>query len=211
MLRTVEWVHQRIAGNGCCGTAGSYGESVTPPEIWVLELSRTGSKRVMLMALALISTERMFCCLVGCEVNGVGRSWSCCQLARPEMSKPEMCIPAPRTTLESPFHNDLNPSTLETVTSALAMELVYVAVGPGLMTCIRVCISRQHATQCTIADPSSWVAYLEHVDGVHDRVFLMQFLAKVDLTRRLRMHTAIPANAPASMFAPSEKLGGSAS
>lgn len=59
-------------------------------------------------------------------------------VAHPETCQNQAYIPAPRTTLESPFQSDLKPSTLETVTRALAMELVYVAVGPGLMTCIRV-------------------------------------------------------------------------
>lgn len=90
------------------------------------------------------------------------------------------------------------------------MELWYVAVGPGLMTCILV-----YPAVSTISSPFvaavAEVAYLEHVDRVHHRVFLVGFLADVDLTRRVRMRTAIPANAPASMFAPSEKFGGSAS
>lgn len=31
-LQTVEWVHQRIAGDGGCGTTGSCRGSATPPK-----------------------------------------------------------------------------------------------------------------------------------------------------------------------------------
>ena len=60
-------------------------------------------------------------------------------VARPDTCQSRVYVPAPRTTLESPLHNDLKPSTLVTVTRALAMEFWYVAAGPGLMTCILVC------------------------------------------------------------------------
>lgn len=46
--------------------------------------------------------------------------------------------PAPNTTLESPLHNVLKPSTREIVTMALEIP-VYTAVGEGFTTCIRVC------------------------------------------------------------------------
>jgi hypothetical protein len=74
------------------------------------------------------------------------------------------------TTLDRPLHNVRKPSTLEIVTIAFEIP-EYMAVGDGLTTCIRVF--------CTV---SAWlgvfpglvlvVAYLEEVDGVHDRVFL---------------------------------------
>jgi hypothetical protein len=75
------------------------------------------------------------------------------------------------TTLDKPLHNVRKPSTLEIVTIAFEIP-EYMAVGDGLTTCIRVF--------CTV---SAWlqvfpglalivVAYLEEVDGVHDRVFL---------------------------------------
>ena len=99
-------------------------------------------------------------------------------LIQPLVARPVLClcqvyVPAPRTTLESPFHNDLKPSTLDTVTRALAMEFVYVAVGPGLMTCILVwpAISTSLNTKMY----SKKIAYFEHVDRVHHRVFLMRF------------------------------------
>lgn len=89
------------------------------------------------------------------------------------------------------------------------MEFWYVAEGPGLMTCILVWPAV--STSLKVVKVPSPVAHLEHVDGVHHRVFLGAPLVDMHLSRRLRMPTAIPANAPASMFAPSEKLGGSAS
>ena len=73
-------------------------------------------------------------------------------------------------TLESPFHRDLKPSTLETVTRALAMEFWYVAVGPGLITCILVWSTVSSLPDAVI--DAIETAYLEHVDGVHNRVFL---------------------------------------
>ena len=94
-------------------------------------------------------------------------------VARPDTCQSEVYLPAPRTTLERPLHNDLKPSTLDTVTRALAIEFWYVAVGPGLMTCILVYPAV--SVSSSIVAGSSEAVYLEHVDGVHDRVFLMRF------------------------------------
>jgi hypothetical protein len=50
----------------------------------------------------------------------------------------ESTIPAPTMTLESPFHNDLNPSTRDIVSTAFDIP-VYMALGEGLTNCILVC------------------------------------------------------------------------
>jgi hypothetical protein len=53
--------------------------------------------------------------------------------------------------------------------------------------------------------------YFEDINGVHDRVFLGPVSAGQCLVPSSRVHTAIPANAPAVMFAASEKCDGSPS
>jgi hypothetical protein len=76
--------------------------------------------------------------------------------ARPTLYHSQVYIPAPKTTLDNPFHNDRKPSTLETVTRALAMELVYVAAGPGFMTCILVCPHVSAMSKATSQTPWRW-------------------------------------------------------
>ena len=56
--------------------------------------------------------------------------------------------------------------------------------------------------------------YLEHVDGVHDRMLLMLRSALHDiweLSAEEGKLTAMPANPPANMFSQAVKLGGKAS
>jgi hypothetical protein len=71
------------------------------------------------------------------------------------------------TTLDRPLHNVRKPSTLEIVTIAFEIP-EYMAVGDGLTTCIRVFCQSAHV----FPGLALVVAYLEEVDGVHDRVFL---------------------------------------
>jgi hypothetical protein len=76
---------------------------------------------MVLVAFALVSTESMFCGFIRCKVDGM--RGSCVAVSpMPQRYRREEYSPAPKITLESPFHSDLKPSTLETVTRALAME-----------------------------------------------------------------------------------------
>lgn len=88
-----------------------------------------------------VAAHGLFDDLVGREVDGVCGSWimlisfSVLLLA---LQRIRMDAPAPKTTLDSPRHSDIYPSTLEMVAIALPMPL-YIAAGVGLTTCIRVC------------------------------------------------------------------------
>ena len=97
------------------------------------------------------------------------------------------------------------PSTLDIV--AIAFDIPeYIAPGVGVTTCIRVYPSvssgRVICKQCT---------NLEKIDGVHDGVFLCAFVSNALCIISPEIRTAMPANAPAAMFAPSEKFDGNPS
>jgi hypothetical protein len=117
--------------------------------------------------------------------------------------------PAPITTLESPFHNVRKPSTREIVTMAFDMPL-YMAPGAGLIIWILV-YPIVSAGSAGFGRARRVVAYLQQVDWVHHRVLLSWYQQLRVLVRRGRRRTAMPANAPASMFAVREKFGGRAS
>jgi hypothetical protein len=55
----------------------------------------------------------------------------------------------------------------------------------------------------------SGAAHLEQINWVHHRVFLSRSQYPRGAAGRVRRRTAMPANAPASMFAEREKFGGS--
>jgi hypothetical protein len=90
---------------------------------------------MMLPSASFITAESVFGSFVGCEVHSMRRPYVA------SVSKYCDCRipyePAPKMTLDSPFHSVLIPSTREMVTIALDMP-VYMAVGEGLTTCIRV-------------------------------------------------------------------------
>ena len=118
-------------------------------------------------------------------------------------------IPAPMTTLDSPRHNDMYPSIREIVAIALPMP-VYMAAGVGLTTCIRVYDACQQSRIFLVSATSN--AYLEQIDGIHDRVFLRQYQSSVSPSpQSVCGLTAMPAKAPATILAASEKFGGSPS
>ena len=91
------------------------------------------------MVSARISTHRLFHKFICSKIDGVRRSCINNQYPRTSVisSNLEYIIPAPTTTLDSPLHSDMYPSTLEIVAIALPMP-VYIAAGVGLTTCIRV-------------------------------------------------------------------------
>jgi hypothetical protein len=82
------------------------------------------------------------------------------------------CIdpPAPIITLDMPRHNVRKPSTREMVTMALDMPL-YMAPGEGLI--IWILVFWESALRLGHSTGSLAAAYLEEVDGVHDRVLLL--------------------------------------
>jgi hypothetical protein len=115
------------------------------PKIRQIEEVRTSSKRVMLILPTLITPKSVFCGFVRSKVDCVRRT--CAVLVSPDASC-QLCRgscgyqPAPSTTLDSPRHSVLKPSTLDMVIMALEMP-EYTAVGEGLTTCIRVWNWRQ--------------------------------------------------------------------
>jgi hypothetical protein len=90
---------------------------------------------MVLFRASFIATERVFGSFIGREIDSMRRPYIA------SVSKHCKCRvpyePAPRMTLDSPFHSVLIPSTREMVTMAFDMP-VYMAVGEGLTTCIRV-------------------------------------------------------------------------
>ena len=147
---------------------------------------------------------------VCCKVNRMCRSCPKNQLSIPFRPRwHAKLIPAPNTTLDSPRHNDMYPSTREMVAIALPMP-VYMAAGVGLTTCMRVYDACQQSR--LFLGSATSTAYLEQVDGIHDRVFLAQYQSPASPSpRSVCALTAMPAKAPATILAASEKLGGSPS
>jgi hypothetical protein len=93
---------------------------------------------------------------------------------------------------------------------AIALPMpVYIAAGVGFTTCNRVCggLSASAIHHPTLSPITS---YLQQIDGIHDRVLLDRISAITVLIHISRsiMLTAIPAKAPAAIFAASEKFGG---
>lgn len=96
----------------------------------------------MFLVSTFVASQGVLYSFVGCEIHSMGRTcpalllalYSCCEGGKHE--------PAPSTTLDSPLHSDLKPSTLEIVTMAFDMP-VYMAAGDGLTICMRVysCVS----------------------------------------------------------------------
>jgi len=90
---------------------------------------------MMRLAASLVATEGMFGGFVGREIDSMRRP---CVASVPDILVSRPCDePAPRMTLDKPFHSVRNPSTREMVTMAFDMP-EYMAVGEGLTTCIRV-------------------------------------------------------------------------
>lgn len=103
---------------------------------------RTCCKGMVLVALSLVSAEGMLRGLIRCKVNGVGGTCTTVSCVQPWFCA-LLCSPAPMTTLDSPLHNDQNPSALDMVTMAFDMPL-YIALGEGLTICILVCRQSAH-------------------------------------------------------------------
>lgn len=76
-------------------------------------------------------------------------------------------IPAPMTTLDTPFHILLPPSTVLTLENAF-QKPVYSPPSVGFKTWSRVCLVLLLILS-TVAQISS---HLEHINGVHNGVFL---------------------------------------
>ena len=127
--------------------------------------------------------------------------------------------PAPTTTLDTPRHSDMYPSTLEIVAIALPMPL-YIAAGVGLTTCMRVCaekacqpLSHPHPRPSLSASLGRECMSLRTLSR---SMGYMTECSYYDISLQIHVIcpsfsglTAMPANAPATMLAASEKFGGS--
>ena len=88
----------------------------------------------------IIATHSPLDDLVGREVDSM--SWTCnnVQLVAQvslEFLPSSVCVPAPTITLDMPFQSERAPSNRAIVPKAFEMP-VYIALGEGLMTCMRV-------------------------------------------------------------------------
>ena len=157
-----------------------------------------------------ITAHRMLDCLISSEVDRM------CRTCGSPMSAPSLEVlqlqhhkPAPSTTLDTPLHNVRKPSTLDMVSIALLMP-EYTAVGDGLTICIRVCMKHQqliqphqHPLNRTFIKSIGYMTVCSCISPL-DRCY--SHCPCVPARR-----TAMPAKAPAAMFAVSEKFGGSPS
>lgn len=91
-----------------------------------------------MVLIPIVAPHRMFDCFICGEIDSMRRTY----LRQSPVPKHDILlviIPAPRTTLDTPLHNDPMPSAFEIVESACETP-VYSPPGDGLMTCNRVCL-----------------------------------------------------------------------